>query len=187
MTIAALALAELCADTVLEFGASAVMAIRSGEIDESVERLIEANTLLSGIGFESCGLAAAHAIAAGLTVIPQLHRDFLHGELVSIGLMAHLVLEGHQDEALKVARFMATVGLPVCCHHFCLDPVQDAGALQEAMQAAAREFIVHNEPFEVTAESLMSAMLEADRIGVKLVHQAGDEAFKILHGRVPSE
>jgi glycerol dehydrogenase len=86
-----------------------------------------------------------------------------------------------------VARFMATVGLPVRLRDFCLDPVADADALQEAMQAAAREFIVHNEPFEVTPESLMSAILEADRIGGKLVEKTGDEAFKILRGRGPSE
>ena len=43
MTIAALALAELCADTVFEYGEPAVAAIRSGGIDESVERIVEAN------------------------------------------------------------------------------------------------------------------------------------------------
>lgn len=182
MTIAALALAELCADTVFEYGEPAVAAIRSGGIDESVERIIEANTLLSGIGFESCGLAAAHAIAAGLTVIPLLHRDFLHGELVSMGLTAHLVLEGDLEEADKVARFMAGIGLPVCLKHFRLDPARDEKALLEAMQAAAREFIVHNEPFEVTAESLVSAFLEADRLGVKLVEEMGEDAFALLHG-----
>lgn len=34
----------------------------------AVEKIIEANTLLSGIGFESAGLAGAHAIHNGLTV-----------------------------------------------------------------------------------------------------------------------
>ena len=33
-----------------------------------VERLVEANTLLPGLGFESSGLAAAHAVHNGLTV-----------------------------------------------------------------------------------------------------------------------
>lgn len=187
MTIAALALAELCADTVYEYGEAAVTAIRRGGIDESVERVIEANTLLSGIGFESCGLAAAHAIAAGLTVIPLLHRDFLHGELVSMGLTAHLVLEGDSVEAAKVARFMNAVGLPVCLNQLHLDPVRDKDPLKEAIQAAVREFILQNEPFEVTAETLMSAFLEADRIGMRLVKETGDDAFKDLHDSAPSE
>jgi glycerol dehydrogenase len=187
MTIAALALAELCADTVLANGELAIASIRRGRIDEPVERVTEANTLLSGIGFESCGLAAAHAIAAGLTVIPLLHRDFLHGELVSMGLLAHLVLEGDPEEAVKVARFMTRVGLPSCLSHFCLDPIRDEEVLREAMQASVREFIVRNEPFEVTAESLMSAFLEADRIGMKITAETGDDCFRTLHASAPSE
>ena len=36
----------------------------------SLERLVEANILLSGLGFESSGLAAAHAVHNGLTAAP---------------------------------------------------------------------------------------------------------------------
>jgi len=181
MTIAALAIAELCVKTIFESGKDAIEAVKRGEINESVERVIEANTLLSGIGFESCGLAAAHAIAAGLTVIPVLHRDFFHGELVAIGLLAQLLLEDNVAETDKVARFMAEVGLPVCLNHFLLDPEEDREALMKAMTAATKEFIVNNEPFDVTAESLLAAFLEADRVGNKVVKEYGDDAFRQLH------
>jgi hypothetical protein len=36
-----------------------------------VERIIEANTLLSGLGFESSGLAAAHAMAAMTAAVKE--------------------------------------------------------------------------------------------------------------------
>ena len=181
MTIAALTLAELCADTVFEDGCKALDAIGLGEVNDSVERIIEANTLLSGVGFESCGLAAAHAYAAGLTVIPVLHRDFLHGELVAIGLTAHLLLEHNPEEALKVARFFSEVGLPVCLEQFGLDSGRDSKALMEAMAAAAKEPIVHNEPFEITPEKLWAAFLEADRLGREMIRNDGNEPFKRLH------
>jgi glycerol dehydrogenase len=182
MTIAALTIAELCARTVFEDGVRASEAINRGEINESVERIIEANTLLSGIGFESCGLAAAHAYAAGLTVIPVLHRDFLHGELVAIGLTAHLLLEDNPAEARKVSRFLNKVGLPVCLGQFGLDPEKDSEVLMEAMKAAAAEPIVNNEPFEITPDKLMSAFLTADRIGQEIIGEEGSDAFKKLHG-----
>ena len=35
------------------------------QVTPAVEKVIEANTLLSGLGFESGGLAAAHAITTG--------------------------------------------------------------------------------------------------------------------------
>ena len=181
MTIAAMALAELCAETVFEFATAAMEAMGRGEINDAVERIIEANTLLSGIGFESCGLAAAHALAAGLTVIPVLHRDFLHGELVAAGLIAHLLLEGNPGEARKVALFLNTVGLPVCLRQFGLDPGRDSAILLEAMTAATKEPIIDNEPFEVTPGKLWAAFLEADRLGGELIDGCGSGAFDRLH------
>ncbi len=47
--------------------------------DRALERVIEANTYLSGVGFESGGLAAAHAVHNGSTAIPDAHH-YYHGE-----------------------------------------------------------------------------------------------------------
>ena len=115
VTMTALTLARLCADTILAYGPAAVESVRLKRIDEPFEKIVEANTLLSGVGFESGGLAAAHAVAAGLTVIPSLHRDFYHGEMVGIGILVQLLLEEKPEEALKVGTFLAKIGLPIQC------------------------------------------------------------------------
>lgn len=163
-TIAALAIAELCARTVFEHGRPAVEAVRGGVINESLERIIEANTLLSGVGFESGGLAAAHAMAAGMTVIPVLHREYLHGELVAFGLLAHLILEDELEEARRVARFLAEIGLPVSLAQLQLNRDTDSGILMEAMEASAKIPFAVNEPFAVTPEKLYAAFLAADAL-----------------------
>ena len=181
VTLAALTLAELCAKTVFEDGKQAVETLRNGRIDPSVERIIEANTLLSGIGFESGGLAAAHALAAGLTVIPVLNREFLHGELVSIGLIAHLMLEKEPEEARRAACLLSELGLPVMLKQFRLDMRSDARAFMEAAKAALKEPFAGNEPFDVTPEKLFSALGEADRLGTEIVAETGDALFQILH------
>jgi glycerol dehydrogenase len=54
----------------------------------ALERLV-ANTLLSGLGFESSGLAVAHAVQNGLTAAPATHADF-HGEKVAYGSLVQL-------------------------------------------------------------------------------------------------
>jgi glycerol dehydrogenase len=66
----ALALAKLCYETLLNDGAEALRAVQTQVVTPALERLVEANTLLSGLGFESSGLAAAHAIHNGLTAAP---------------------------------------------------------------------------------------------------------------------
>lgn len=57
-TLAAMGLARLCYDTLLEDGVKAKLAVENGVCTKAVEHVIEANTYLSGLGFESGGLAA---------------------------------------------------------------------------------------------------------------------------------
>ena len=180
ITIAALALAELCANTVFEDAHSAIDAAKRCAVSPSLDRIIEANTLLSGVGFESGGLAAAHAMAAGMTAIPVLRREYLHGELVAIGLVAHLILEGELEEARRVARFMAEIGLPVTLQQLRLNP-DDSNSIMEAMAAALNEPFADNEPFDLTPEKLYSALLEADRLSKEIVREIGDAPFRALH------
>ena len=77
VTGAAMALAKLCLDTLLDEGLKAKLALEAGACTPAVEKVIEANTLLSGLGFESGGLAGAHAIHNGLTVLEECHHDLL--------------------------------------------------------------------------------------------------------------
>ena len=72
--MAGLALAKLCYETLMTDGVKAKVALEKGALTPAVEHIIEANTLLSGIGFESSGLAAAHAIHNGLTLLPGVPR-----------------------------------------------------------------------------------------------------------------
>lgn len=51
---------------------------------DALERIVEANTYLSGIGFESSGLAGAHAIHNGFTILEECHHLY-HGEKVAFG------------------------------------------------------------------------------------------------------
>ncbi|MBF0375831.1 MAG: iron-containing alcohol dehydrogenase, partial [Alphaproteobacteria bacterium] len=49
----AIAMARFCYDTLLEFGVQAKSDVESRRVTPAVEAIVEANTLLSGIGFES--------------------------------------------------------------------------------------------------------------------------------------
>jgi len=109
----ALALAELCYRTLLADGAEALLAVSTQVVTPSLERLVETNTLLSGLGFESSGLAAAHAVHNGLTASHDTHA-YLHGEKVAFGLLVQLVLEGAPRTTVdEVLGFSSSVGLPI--------------------------------------------------------------------------
>ncbi len=83
-TLSSLALARLCYDTLLEYGLQAKLAVEKKAVTLAVEAVVEANILLSGLGFESGGLAGAHAFHNGLTVLEASHAK-LHGQKVAFG------------------------------------------------------------------------------------------------------
>ena len=158
-------LAKLCYETLREHGVSAVDAVENDAVTESVEAVTEANTLLSGLGFESGGLAAAHAIHNGLTQLEATH-EATHGEKVNVGTLSQLVLEGRSDEFVEdVVEFSLDIGLPVKMADIGLDDPSDEDLLTVAEAACAEDETIHNEPFDVTPEMVRDALVTASEIG----------------------
>jgi glycerol dehydrogenase len=164
-TQSALALSRLCYHTLLADGADALRAVQMQVVTPALERLVEANTLLSGIGFESSGLAAAHAIHNGLTTAPATH-PYLHGEKVAFGLLTQLVLEGKPRSVLhRVLGFAVEVGLPITLAEIGLKDVSKEQLQKIADRATAPNETIHNEPFEVLPDMVADALLAADAMG----------------------
>ena len=164
-TEAAMTLAELCFNTLMEEGVKAKIALEAGACTESVEKIIEANTLLSGIGFESAGLAGAHAIHNGMTVLEECH-DMYHGEKVAFGTITQLVLENVPVEELEeVIEFCIEVGLPITWKQLGAKKITDQQIMEVAEAACAENDTLHNMPFEVTPETVFAALKAADAYG----------------------
>ena len=164
-TKASVALAELCYNTLLADGYLAKLSVENKVVTKSLENIIEANTYLSGIGFESGGLAAAHAVHNGLTVIEELHHLY-HGEKVAFGTLVQLVLENASHEEINnVLAFCKKVGLPVCFKEMGLESVDRSRFYDVAKLACADGETIFNMPFEVTVDDVYAAILTADSIG----------------------
>jgi glycerol dehydrogenase len=164
-TASALALAELCYRILLADGPAALQAVSTQVVTPALERLVEANTLLSGLGFESSGLAAAHAVHNGLTAAHETH-PFFHGEKVAFGLLVQLVLEGSPYTTLdEVMRFSSQVGLPITLADIGLHDLPRDRLEPIARRTTAPGETIHNEPFEVTPEMVTDAILAADSLG----------------------
>lgn len=162
VSLGAFALATLCRDTLLADGLKAKAAAESHVVTPAFENVVEANTYLSSIGFESSGLAAAHAIHDGLTVLEETHR-FLHGEKVAFGTVCQLVLENKPIEELtRIITFLHACDLPVCMHDLGIDGCSDEQLLHAAEGACAPNDTMGNMPFGVTPEDVVAAMKVAD-------------------------
>lgn len=167
---AALTLARLCYDTLIRYGPQAVADVRGGAVTEAVEKIVHANTFLSGIGFESGGVAAAHAVNDGFSIIPEGSRVY-HGELVGFGVLCLLMLDGAEGERLcQVTDFMGKVGLPMTLAGLGMAHL-DGTTLRRVSDAACTKSVMGNMPFAVTPDDVYDAILRADELGRRL-HQA---------------
>lgn len=164
-TKAAFALASLCYESLLEDGWKAKIACENHVVTESLEKIIETNILLSGLGFESGGLAAAHAIHDGLTILEGTHKYF-HGEKVAFGTIAQLTLENApMEEIEEVLDFCLSIGLPVCLEDIGVDYITEEELYQVAEKACIPEESIYAMPFPITVEKVAAAITLADSIG----------------------
>jgi glycerol dehydrogenase len=165
-TMAAMAIARLCYDTLMELGRDAKRDLEQKALTPAVEKVIEANVLLSGLGFESGGLATAHMVGNLLSNVPEC-KKLMHGEKVGFGIVTQLCLddEADVDERNAIVDFEIAIGLPVTFAELKL-PGVSRERLQALGEACAGEgSLCRNHPFSVTADDVVDAMISADALG----------------------
>jgi glycerol dehydrogenase len=165
-TRAAMAIAQLGYEMLMEYGLEALRAVRLGLVTPAVERIVEANVLHSGLGFESGGLATAHMVANPLSNFPEC-KGLMHGEKVAFGIITQLCLDDDSDVegTNHIVDFLIAIGLPVTFADLNL-----AGVTRDRLQmvgdvCAGEGSLCHNHCFEVTAAGAVDAMIAADALG----------------------
>jgi glycerol dehydrogenase len=157
--------ADRCYAVIVAYGAAALRQVAERhEPDESVERVIEATVLLSGVGFESGGLSLAHALVRGFSAHPKI-GGFLHGEAVAFGTLVQLAAEGRPDaEIAEHAKLTRGLGLPVSFKSFGVDLISAAELDEIARITCTAPYISNLRP-AIDAPGVRRALERADRIG----------------------
>lgn len=164
-TAVGLNIAKFCYETLLEYGMAAKVASERHVVTPALEHIIEANILLSGIGFESSGLAAAHSIHNGLTALTETH-SFYHGEKVAFGVLAGLQLtDASAEELATVFSFCEDIGLPTTLADIGVKNADRRKLMNAAEKACAPGASIHHEAGVITSEKVLNAMLAADTMG----------------------
>lgn len=163
-SVAGYAVARACHETLMRDGRAAYAAARSGSLTPAVENIIEANTLLSGLGFENCGVSAAHGIHDALTVLAPTHH-FFHGEKVAFGVLCLLVLENRPPAEFQEAlAFCRDLGLPTTLADLGLADIspEDMARVGEAAMQPAN--VIHSTPAELSARKVCDAIRTASAL-----------------------
>ncbi len=165
-TLAAMTLARLAYDNLMEYGVEARRAVEHQLLTPAVEKIIETNVLLSGLGFESGGLATAHMVANLLSNFPEC-KDMMHGEKVSFGIVTQLCLDEDTDVDVmcQIFDFLIAIGLPVTFAQLNMKEVGREQLRTVGDICAGEGSLCANHCFEVTSDGVVDAMMAADQLG----------------------
>ena len=168
-TTTSLALAKLCYEILIRDGLKAKQAAENGVCSREVENVIEANIYLSGVGFESNGLACAHSVYNAFTKLPSCHAMY-HGELVAFGTIVQMVLEKRPENEIEdVLRFCTSVGLPVTFAEVSTTELTHDELMSVAIAASGPDNFMDSMPFPVSPEMTFDALAVADALGRKFL------------------
>lgn len=177
------ALAELSWKLLHENALQAIEAVRAKVVTPALEKVVEANTLLSGLGFESGGLAAAHAIHNGLTAAPQTH-GLTHGQKVNVGTMTQLVMEGAPASEIEdFVVFTTKVGLPNTLTEIGLATTDTAELRAVAEAATVEGETIHNMPFPVTPDLVVDALVAIEGLSRSIRAEHGLPEPVLYHAK----
>ena len=162
-TLVGNAIAQKCEDTLFAYGHLALESVKQHAVTPALNKIVEANTLMSGVGFESGGLAAAHAIHDGLTALDGPIHELTHGEKVAYGTLTQLFLEGRSEaEFDRYLAFDLSLGLPTTLADLKISDVTDEDLLKVGQQATAPADTMDRMPFKVTPDDVAQAMRGVD-------------------------
>ena len=165
-SLTAYTLTRLCYETLLEYGVAAKYACEQHAVTPALEHVVEANTLLSGLGCENAGLSSAHSIADGFNGFQQT-RNYYHGEKVAIGTLASLFLTDKPKHIIdEVYGFCDSVKLPTTLVDIGLGDMSDEELMNAAVNACKNEDM-HYEPIPVNPDSVFFALKAMDAEGRK--------------------
>jgi glycerol dehydrogenase len=164
-TMTGLNLARLCYDILLQYGSEARHSCEKNIVSLALDHVTEANILLSGIGFESSGLATAHSVHNGLSALDETHA-YYHGEKVAFGVLTGLHLTYAASEEMEtVYSFCEAVGLPTTFSDIGIYETNHEKLVEVAVKACAPMEGIHHEIVQATPSKVIDAMIAADAMG----------------------
>ncbi|KAK0192365.1 glycerol dehydrogenase [Armillaria mellea] len=172
-TLVSSAITSKCEEILFKYGKLAYEANKVGVITPALEAVVEANTLLSGLGFESGGLAAAHAIHNGLTALEGTHH-LMHGEKVNFGTICQLILSNvSQEEMDRYLEFMISVDLPITLKQLGAKDATDEQLRKVAELSCSENETIWNLDRVINVDVVFYAIKGADATGRSFLKKKG--------------
>jgi len=160
-------IAKLLWDILQKHGVAAIESAKLKIVTPSLDLVVYANTLLSGLAFENGGTGFAHAIGNAMSVLEKKMKPMqYHGEMVAFGTLVEILTEGILEQAVEYIKWAHSVGLPVTFEELGLKEVADEDLYKVAEKLKTTTEYMRL-PYEITEDQIVALMKLANEIGKK--------------------
>jgi len=106
--------------------------------------------------------AVAHSVCYGLSTIPHVEEEQLHGDLVAYGVLVQLMLDGDIEEAKRLRAFLRSIGTPTCLADFGLGSADSLP--DQVIEVTLAGDDMRHLPYPVTASMLRTAIAAVETL-----------------------
>ena len=166
MSAIGLALSSTCYDPILLYGRAALDEVERGEAGPAMEicarSIIISAGLVSLMANDDYNCALAHAVCYGLQHFEHVERGYLHGDLVAYGALVQLMLDGQEERAAQLRRFLTSLGVPVTLRE--MNVPLEREALEACLIEATTGPDMAHIPYAITQDMVFDAMIRVERL-----------------------
>lgn len=153
-------ISNMCYAPLLEYGRQALADCEANRVSTALEQAVLANIVSTGLVslmvLDDYNCAVAHSVYYGLVLLPGFEEKWLHGNVVSYGVLVQLAVDGDLEEARRLKDFLTQLKIPTTLKEMNV-PVE-----REYLQAVLTETVsgpdMEHIPYPVSEDMVFEAM-----------------------------
>jgi len=167
-------ISNMCAEPLFIYGKTALQDCESNLVTHSLEQVIQANIVNTGMVSllvdEEYNGAVAHSLFYGLTLLPHIEKNYLHGDVVAYGILVQLMIDKQSEEAKKIHGYLSDWGCPVSLSHIgvTLDSEAITPVLKETIISPDMEHL----PYKIDEAMVYEGILMVEDLNLPIILDA---------------
>lgn len=163
----AVAMSSMCVSPIIEYGKRALESAKEGRVSFELEQVVLANIITTGLVSmlieEDYNGAVAHSLFYGLTLLPHIEANYLHGDVVGYGILVQLMMDEQEQEVKKLLAFYKSVGIPTSLK--AIEVAYSLEVLMPILEDTVGQPDMMVLPYEITTEMLFEAIGIIENLG----------------------
>lgn len=157
----------MCYKPLVKFGAQAIAECKANKAGSDLEQIALTNIITTGTVSALVGVTInsniAHSLCYGLTLLPQIEKNHLHGEVVSYCTLVLLFADGQDEKVDELFPLYKAINLPTKLADLEVKVDELGPVIEKALTVEDIKFV----PYKVTEKQLMDAIVKLENYNNK--------------------